>query len=91
MSVIAANGILTPSRCPMSTEKPMAKAAEPRRPLRLSSVTAKMQTTSCRVRKISMVVAMPRLMPGCSWKNKRDTKSMQGTFNDHQRTVIFFR
>uniref|UniRef100_A0AAQ6IIX2 Uncharacterized protein n=1 Tax=Anabas testudineus TaxID=64144 RepID=A0AAQ6IIX2_ANATE len=37
-----------------------------RRPLRLSSVTAKMQTTSCRVRKISMVVAMPRLMPGCS-------------------------
>uniref|UniRef100_A0A8P4G349 Uncharacterized protein n=1 Tax=Dicentrarchus labrax TaxID=13489 RepID=A0A8P4G349_DICLA len=44
----------------------MARAAEPRRPLRLSSVTAKMQTTSCRVRKTSMVVAMPRLIPGCS-------------------------
>lgn len=62
--------VFTPRRCPMSTEKPMAKAAEPRRPLRLSSVTAKMQTTSWRVRKISIVVAMPKLMPGCSCRGK---------------------
>ncbi|KAG9340275.1 hypothetical protein JZ751_021722 [Albula glossodonta] len=40
--------------CPSMTEKPMERAAEPMRPLRLSSVTAKMQTTSCSVRKISM-------------------------------------
>lgn len=75
----------------MSTEKPMAKAAEPSRPLRLSSVTAKMQTTSCRVRKISIVVAMPRLIPGCSWKNKSDSELMQGIFKDHQHTVIFLK
>lgn len=61
----------------MSTEKPMAKAAEPRRPLRLSSVTAKMQTTSCRVRKTSMVVAIPTLMPGCSWNTGGEDRVMQ--------------
>uniref|UniRef100_A0AAY5JXE2 Uncharacterized protein n=1 Tax=Esox lucius TaxID=8010 RepID=A0AAY5JXE2_ESOLU len=49
----------------------MARAAEPRRPLRLSSVTAKMQTTSCSVRNTSIVVAMPKLMPGCSWRRGR--------------------
>lgn len=53
-------------RCPMVTEKPMDRAADPRRPFLLSSVTAKMQTTSCMVRKTSTVVAIPRLMPGCS-------------------------
>lgn len=67
-NICSLSWLLTPNRCPMSTEKPMARAAEPRRPLRLSSVTAKTQMTSWRVRKISIVVAMPRLMPGCSCK-----------------------
>lgn len=56
-------------RCPMVTEKPIERAADPRRPFLLSSVTAKMQTTSCMVRKTSTVVAIPRLIPGCSWKH----------------------
>lgn len=60
--------VFTPMRCPMVTEKPMERAADPRRPFLLSSVTAKMQMTSCMVRKTSTVVAIPRLMPGCSWK-----------------------
>lgn len=51
----------------------MDRAAEPRRPFRLSSVTAKMHTTSCMVRKTSTVVAIPRLMPGCSWKSTTAT------------------
>lgn len=55
-------------RCPTVTEKPMDRAADPRRPFLLSSVTAKMHTTSCMVRKTSTVVAIPRLMPGCSWR-----------------------
>lgn len=59
---------LTPMRCPMVTEKPMDRAADPRRPFLLSSVTAKMQITSCMVRKTSTVVPIPRLMPGCSWR-----------------------
>lgn len=57
----------------MVTEKPMDRAAEPRRPFLLSSVTAKMHTTSCMVRKTSTVVAIPRLMPGCSWKSTTAT------------------
>lgn len=57
---------LTPMRCPMVTEKPMERAADPMRPFLLSSVTAKMHTTSCMVRKTSTVVAIPMLMPGCS-------------------------
>uniref|UniRef100_A0AAZ1X532 Uncharacterized protein n=1 Tax=Oreochromis aureus TaxID=47969 RepID=A0AAZ1X532_OREAU len=40
----------------------MERAADPRRPFLLSSVTAKMQMTSCMVRKTSTVVAIPRLM-----------------------------
>lgn len=52
----------------MVTEKPMDRAADPRRPFLLSSVTAKMHTTSCMVRKTSTVVAIPRLMPGYSWR-----------------------
>lgn len=50
----------------MVIEKPMDRAAEPRRPFRLSSVTAKTQTTNCMVRNTSTVVAIPRLMPGCN-------------------------
>lgn len=61
-------GSLTPMRWPIVTEKPMDRAADPKRPFLLSSVTAKMQTTSCMVRKTSTVVAIPKLMPGCSWK-----------------------
>uniref|UniRef100_A0AAQ6IVY8 Uncharacterized protein n=1 Tax=Anabas testudineus TaxID=64144 RepID=A0AAQ6IVY8_ANATE len=38
----------------------MESAADPRRPFLLSSVTAKMHTTSCMVRKTSTVVAIPR-------------------------------
>lgn len=62
---------LTPIRCPMVTEKPMDRAADPMRPFLLSSVTAKMHTTSCMVRKTSTVVPIPRLMPGCSWRYNR--------------------
>lgn len=64
-------------RCPMVTEKPMDRAADPRRPFLLSSVTAKMQTTSCMVRKTSTVVAIPRLMPGCSWRWTRGQKQIE--------------
>lgn len=50
----------------MVTEKPMDRAADPRRPFRLSSVTAKTQITNCMVRNTSTVVPIPRLIPGCS-------------------------
>lgn len=53
----------------------MERAADPRRPFLLSSVTAKMHTTSCMVRKTSTVVAIPRLMPGCSWKSRGGGKN----------------
>ncbi|TNN73095.1 hypothetical protein EYF80_016581 [Liparis tanakae] len=63
---------LTPMRCPMVTEKPMDRAADPMRPFLLSSVTAKTHTTSCMVRNTSTVVAMPTLMPGCSCRRTED-------------------
>lgn len=69
--------MLTPIRWPMVIEKPIARAAEPRRPFRLSSVTAKTQTTNCMVRNTSTVVAMPRLMPGCSCRDIKYKKSFK--------------
>uniref|UniRef100_A0A8P4KF73 Uncharacterized protein n=1 Tax=Dicentrarchus labrax TaxID=13489 RepID=A0A8P4KF73_DICLA len=45
----------------------MDRAADPRRPFLLSSVTAKMHTTSCMVRKTSTVVAIPSVGGDLRW------------------------
>lgn len=57
-------------------EKPTARATDPRRPFRLSSYVAKMQSTNWSVRKISTVVAWPTLTPGCNWAKEEERRQL---------------
>lgn len=58
--------LLTASRCPRATDKPMASGAEPPKSRRLRSVVARTHSTSCRVPMISMPRPWPEFTPRAS-------------------------
>ena len=62
----------TPRRWPRATENPMERAGVPTLSPRRSSVEAKMQSTSCSVRKSSTVTAWPAVELLLSWGQRRE-------------------
>lgn len=63
--------LLTASKCPRATDKPMARGAEPPRSRRLRSVVARTHSTSCRVPMISMPRPWPEFTPRASCREEK--------------------
>lgn len=74
--------LLTASRCPRATEKPMARGAEPPKSRRLRSVVASTHSTSCRVPMISMPRPWPEFTPRASCKGEKKEGPVSGAGGD---------
>lgn len=66
------SALLTPTRWPSVTDRPMDKAGEPTGLVRRESVEEKMQRASWKVKIISTTVALPGVVLLLSYKEKLD-------------------
>lgn len=72
MTPLPMSALLTPTRWPSVTDRPMDKAGEPTGLVRRESVEEKMQRASWKVKISSTTVALPGVVLLLSYKEKLD-------------------